>query len=298
MEIESATAARRPPRQWRRRLLLGVGGLVLAYLGLVLTISPSNQRDWSPDQARLATARIEGDRVWISNVRNAMYRQTDDYDVRWEERQVDLGRLQSVWFIVEPFAGWRGPAHTFLSFGFDDGQYLAISVEVRKERGERFSALGGLLRQYELAYVIGDERDLIGLRANHRHDAVYLYPVRATAEARRALLLSMLQRANELAKQPEFYNTLTNTCASNIVDHIESIAPGRIPFSYKTLLPAYADELAYDLGLIDTTLPRERFQQAFWINDLAERYADRADFSSGIRQRMAPASAAPSLSPR
>lgn len=279
----------------RRALRAGVvvfAASVLGYLALLVALRPSNSRDWSPDQAQLATATIVGEQLRVDNVRNAHYRSAQDYDVRWELRDYDLAALESVWFVVEPFANWRGPAHTLLSFGFADGQYLAISVEIRKERGEAFSPLLGVLRQYELAYIIGDERDLIGLRANHRNDDVYLYPVRTTRAKMRELLLSMLQRANAVAASPEFYNTLSNTCTSNIVDHIELIAPGRVPFSFKTLLPAYADDLAFDLRLIDTDLPRDSYRQAFKINDLAREYADSAEFSRGIRTRM-PAAAAP-----
>lgn len=276
-------------RPHRRRLLriafVSVAAVALAYLLLVALVRPSNDREWSLDQDRLATVEIAGDSVTLRNVRNAVYRSTQDFDVHWEDRRLDLRRLESVWFVVEPFATWRGPAHTFLSFGFDDGQYIAISAEIRRERGEAFSPFKGLLRQYELIYIVGDERDLIGLRANHRRDDVYLYPVRTTAASMRALLLSMLDRVNALATQPEFYNTLSNNCTSNIVDHIELITPGRVPFSFKTLLPAYADDLAFDLDLIDTPLPRESYRAAHQINDLALAHADREDFSKGIRAR-------------
>lgn len=269
-----------------RRTLLGLAVAAIAgYLLLVLLLRPSNERDWSADQQRLATAEFSGDIVRVRNVRNAFYRSTTDFDVHWEDRSYDLRRLQSVWYVVEPFATWRGPAHTFLSFGFGDGEYVAISVEIRKERGESFSPLLGLLRQYELTYIVGDERDLIGLRANHRHDDVHLYPMRATHAAARALFVSMLVRANALAAQPEFYNTLTNTCTSNIVDHVNLIAPEPIPFSYKIVLPAYSDDLAFDLGMIDTDLPREQFRGAFRINDLAHENADNVDFSEAIRSR-------------
>ncbi len=272
--------AHRPRLRRRLAVAMAVFG---AWLLFVLLVRPSNERDWNADQARMTTAEIVGDVVTIRNVRNATYRSTTDFDVHWETRRYDLSRLESVWFIVEPFADWRGPAHTFLSFGFDDGDHVAISVEIRKERGEAFSPLLGLLRQYEIAYVVGDERDLIGLRANHRKDDVFLYPVRATREQARALFVSMLERANRIAAEPEFYNTLTNTCTSNIVDHIESIAPGRVPWSYKTLLPAYSDDLAYDLGLIDTDLPRATYRSAHRINDLASRYAEDPAFSARIR---------------
>ncbi len=285
------------PRPRHRRVLRAVAyaitALLVGQLLLIALIRPQNERDWSPDQARLATARIDGDSVEIHNVRNAVYRSTTDYDVRWETRAYDLRQLETVWFIVEPFADWRGPAHTMLSFGFADGRYLAVSVEIRKERGEAFSPLKGLLRQYEIAYVVGDERDLIGVRANHRGDAVYLYPVRATADQRRALFLSLLTRTNELAQQPEFYHTLTNNCTSSIVDHIEHIAPGSIPWSPRTILPAYSDDLAFDLGLIDTDLPRDEYRAQHQINELARQYADAPDFSAGIRGQAATRSPSP-----
>lgn len=285
----------------RRWLAVAFGVAALAMLSLMLVVMalrPSNERDWTEDQLHLASAVIDGDAVRISNLRNALYRSTSDFDVRWESRTYDLRQLDSVWFMVEPFADWRGPAHTLLSFGFANGDFLAISVEIRKERGESFSPLMGLLRQYELIYVIGDERDLIGLRANHRRDEVYLYPIRTTFESRRLLLLSMLERANGLIAQPEFYNTLSNTCTSNIVDHIELISPGRIPFSFKTLLPAYADDLAFDLSLIDTDLPRESYRAAHQINDLARLHADSAGFSAGIRSRFVAADSDKALEPR
>ena len=258
---------------------------VLAYGLLVVLVQPSNDREWTPDQARLATASFVGDSVHIENVRNAVYRSVSDYDVRWERRSYDLRALETVWFVVEPFSKVRGPAHTFLSFGFGDSTFVSISVELRKEAGESFHPLPGMLRQYELQYVVGDERDLIGLRANHRHDSVFVYPVRTTPEKKRELFVAMLERANRLAEHPEFYNTLWSSCTTNIVSHINDISPKRVPFSFKVLLPAYSDELAYDLGLLDTELPRDAFRQPHLINARAAAFADRADFSWGIRAR-------------
>lgn len=286
MSAGGASGSVRRRGRWLLRCLLALvlvaGGV---WLALVLLVHPSNDRHWAPDQARLATASIDGDQLHIHNLRNAHYRSLDDFDVHWEERSYDLSQLDSVWFVVEPFANWRGPAHTFLSFGFADGRYLAISAEIRREQGESFSPLRGVLRQYELAYVIGDERDLIGLRAIHRKDEVYLYPIQASPVQQRALLLDMLLRANALAQQPEFYNTLLNNCTSNIVDHIQAISPLRIGFSHRTVLPGYSDDLAFDLGLIRTELPRSQYRQAHRIDDLAIRHADHADFSAAIRSR-------------
>lgn len=272
------------PRRFLRFIFILFSILALAYLLLIVIVRPSNERNWTPDTERTVDAVVTGDVVKIQNVRNAFYRSKSDFDVRWETRTYDMRKLETVWFMVEPFSDWRGPAHTLMSFGFSDGQYIGISVEIRKEEGESFSPVGGLLRQYELIYIVGDERDLIGLRANHRHDDVYLYKMRASPEQARELFVSMLARAIQVARKPEFYNTLTSTCTTNIVEHINVIAPGRIPLSYKTLLPAYSDELAFDLGLIDTALPREKFRAAHQVNEMAERYADSPDFSNAIRR--------------
>ncbi len=263
-----------------------IAGIVflLAYTVLVLSVQPSNHRAWSADQIKIPQTTFDGEIVTIQNVRNTFYRSSTNYDARWEVRQFDLRQLDSVWFIVEPFSDWRGPAHTFLSFGFNNGEYIAISIEIRKQKNETFSPTKGLLRQFELIYVVGDERDLIGLRANHRKDEVYLYKVKASQSQIRTLFTSMLRRANQLGTRPEFYNTVSNNCTSNIIDHIHVIAPARIPLTYKTYFPGYSDELAYDLGLIDTDKPRAQFRAAHQINALAEQYANSIEFSRAIRR--------------
>jgi len=249
-----------------------------------LSIKPSNTREWSRDQAVLARAEVDGEHVTLRNIRNCSYRTTQDYDVAYYDRTFDLGGLESVWFVVEPFDGTPGAAHTFLSFGFKAGQYVAISVEIRKEKGENYSPFKALFKQYELMYVIGDERDLIKLRSNYRNDAVYLYPIRTSVNARRNLFLDTVTAADRLAENPEFYHTLWNTCTTRIVDHANKLFPGKIPFSFKILFPARADRLAYDLGLIDTELSFEEARRRFHINDRAQQFADSPDFSTKIRQ--------------
>ena len=268
----------------RRRLGILVLLLLLLPLGWVLSIRPSNERAWTTDQSVLPWAEIDGRRIHVHRIRNFTYRSTTDYDPAWYDKTFDLDRLRTAWFGVEPFGEWQGPAHTFLSFGFEGDEYLAVSVEIRKEKGEEFSALEGLLRQYELMYVLGDERDLIHLRANHRRDDVYLYPVKAPRERIEQVLLAMLRRANRLRAEPEHYNTLTNNCTSNIVRHVNDLVPGRVPLRYEIVLPGYSDRLAYELGLIDTDLPFEQARRRFHINERARRYAGRPDFSAGIRQ--------------
>lgn len=266
--------------------------LVLAVLALVGWVvvgrrRPGLDRAWTADNARVPEARFDGSTVTVHNVRNFEWRTKTDFTARWETRRYDLERLESVWFLVEPFGDFRGPAHTFVSFGFADSaggtEYVAVSVELRKEVGETYHPVRGLFREYELAYVVGDERDLVRLRSNVRHDSVYLYRVQATPEQGRTLFRAMLERANRLRTAPEFYNTLTSSCTTNIVDHVNAIAPNRVPFSYKVLLPAFADELAYDLGLLGTTRPFAELKREAVINALALAAADDPAFSARIR---------------
>lgn len=248
-----------------------------------LALRPSNDRAWAQDQTRLPEFSLDGNALTIRNVRNFHYRATDDYDARWETRHYDLAQLDSAWFVVEPFSGFAGAAHTFLSFGFANGEYLAVSVEIRKEAGESFSPAKGLYRNYEIAYVFGDERDLVRLRTEHRRDTVYVYPLRATPEAIRATLLDMVARAEALHREPEFYHSATNTCTTNLAVHANRTMPGAVPFSWHLLLPGYADERALALGLIDFDGTLAQARERFRVNERAAAAGDAPDFARRIR---------------
>lgn len=272
----------------RRVLIFLAVAVVLLIAVPVLFLRPSTNRDWSVDQAVLPHAEIHPPLVTVHGIRNFTYQSTDRYTPAYYDRTFDLRKLDSAWFFVEPF-GRAGAAHTFVSFGFADRDFVAISVEIRKEKGESFSPLRGLLRQYELMYVVGDERDLVKLRTNFRKDPVHLYRIRATPERIREMFVGMLRRANALREQPEFYNTLTNTCTTNLVRHVNEITPKRIPFRPAVLLPANSDRLAYELELIDTSLTFEEVRRRANINVLAARYADDPEFSKRIRSQCCPA---------
>ncbi|HEX2835601.1 MAG TPA: DUF4105 domain-containing protein [Thermoanaerobaculia bacterium] len=265
-----------------RRILIA-GAVAAAVIVGARFIQPSNERDWAVDQAILPYAEIAPPLVTIHGIRNFRYTSAEQYQPAYYDKVFDLRKLDSVWFVVEPF-GQPGAAHTFVSFGFGDDEYLAISIEIRKEKGESFSAIGGLLRRYELMYVVGDERDLIQLRTNHRRDPVHLYRVATTQQKREAMFLSMLARANALRTKPEFYNTLTNTCTTNLVRHVNEIAPDRVPRSLAVLLPSNSDRLAYDIGLLDRTFTFDETRARARINDKAERAAGADDFSRKIRE--------------
>lgn len=247
-------------------------------------IKPSNNRDWNPDQEILQHAKITEEEVTIYNIRNFVYASTTSYTKNYYDKTFKLDDIKKVWYVVEPFSGIPGSAHTFLSFEFKNNNFVSISIEIRKQKGEAYHPIKGLFNQYELMYVIADERDVIKLRSNYRKDLVYLYPINATPDKTRELFVSMLERANDLKENPEFYNTLANTCTTNIVKHVNSITPKKIPFLNKSVFfPESSDRLAYDLGLIDTDLTFEEARKKYFINDRALKYADSPDFSIKIR---------------
>jgi hypothetical protein len=265
-----------------RIVLLGIASLVILVLLIHILRQPSNDRDWRPELRTLPSIVHDGDLLRVSNLRNSTYRNETDFDVHLYNATYNLSELESVDFFMEPFSEWKGLAHTMLSFGFADGQHLVVSIEARKEVGEEYSLRGGLTRKFELMYLLGDERDLVYVRTNHRKHHVYMYPINTTSERMRLLLLQMTEQANKLHDEPAFYNTLTDTCTSRLVKDVNAITPGRVPFSYKVLLPGYSDALAYDIGLINTTLNFTDAREHFRIDELA-RQGDTENFSQRIR---------------
>ena len=275
-----ALAARR-----RRRVLLAL--FAAAFVGLLLywrTITPSNDRDWAPEVARLPYATIAGDLVTVHDIRNFDYRTETDFTPAYYDRTFDLRRLDAVDLVT---SYWMGPAiaHVFLSFGFGD-EHIAVSIEARKERNEGYSSIQGFFRRYELIYVVGDERDLIRVRTNYRRDPpedVYLYRVRGPADNLRRLFLEYVRAINALRDEPRFYNTLTTNCTTTILLHTR-VNPGHLPLSWKVLLSGHAAEYAWEQGRLDPSLPFEELQRRSRINDAA-RAADQAlDFSRRIRE--------------
>jgi Domain of unknown function (DUF4105) len=238
---------------------------------------------WSPNQAVLSTADIDGNQVKIHNIRNTEYRTSEDYTVRHYDKTFDLEKLDSVDYIIVPFPEVPGGAHTFLSFGFNGEEYVAISVEVRRKKGEEFDPVKALVKEPEIMYVVGDERDLIQLRTIHWLSDVYMYRAQAPKAQMQALFVSMLKHANRLSEKPEHYNLITNNCTTNIMEHINEVSPHKVPYTYQVLFPAYSDQLAYRLKLIKIDDNFERTKQEARINEPVYVYRDSPDFSIKIR---------------
>jgi len=272
-------------RRWRWPAFGAYAALCAGLLVLWSSLAPSNDRAWQPEVAVLPSATIAGDRVTVHNIRNFDYRTETDYTPAYYDRTFDLRELRSVDIVA---SYWTGPAiaHVFVSFGFPGDDYLAASIEVRKPKGEGYSTLKGFFRQYELVYVVADERDLVRLRTNYRRDPpeeVYIYRTKSSIETRRRLFLEYMHRINALRTQPEFYNTLTTNCTTNIWTN-SRVNPERVPLSWKILASGYAPEYLYEQGRLETMgLSFPELQQRAHVNARARAADKAADFSRRIR---------------
>src|SRR5215831_14771818 len=270
--------------RWRWRSFAIFMGLFALLLTAWSMIAPSNDRDWEPENAVLAYADIDGERVTLHNIRNFSYRTDTDFTPVYYDRSFDLRQLDSVdMFTVY----WMGPAiaHVFLSFGFTDGGHVAFSIETRREKGQAYSSIAGFFRQYTLYYAVGDERDIVRLRTNYRHDPterVYLYRLRGSEAGAKGLLLAYLREINALQQHAEWYNTLTSNC-TNSIWLLARLNPGHVPYSWKVLVSGYLPEYLYEQGRLDTSVPFTELQRRAYINPLAQAAGQAADFSQRIR---------------
>jgi Domain of unknown function (DUF4105) len=269
--------------KWSRPLFT-FSVLFVLLLAWWLTIPPQQDRDWAPEYAKPAYATFNGDLVTVHNIRNFDYRTETDFTPRYYDKTFDLRKLDSVDIIASYWMG-EAIAHIFVSFGFDDKDFLAISVETRRERKESYSSIAGFFKQYELFYVVADERDLIRLRTNYRKDPpedVYLYRTRAPVANVRRLFLDYIREINSLAETPQFYNTLTTNCTTSILTHTR-VNPGRLPLSWKILLSGYTPLYLYEHERIDTSLPFEELKRRSHVNAAAQAADQQSDFSQRIR---------------
>ena len=269
-------------------ILLYLASLVGLVFLLILVVSlgpqPTNNRNWKQDFAVLPRIEMDGSRFTVHDLRDFRYSK-EEVEVAYDTRTYDLEALESLWLIIESFSRVEAVGHTLLSFGFRDGQYLAVSIEARIPEGERYSLLRGLFRSFELMYLFGSERDLIGRRAVYMDHDVLLYPIRAAPEVIKDLLSSYLHAADTLTGRPRFYNTLLDNCTSGIVKHVTEVDPRSISrYTIAQVAPGWSDRVLYRRGLIDTELPFDALHAHFNVRAKAKRFATDADFSQKIRE--------------
>lgn len=270
-------------------LLLSIHSIIfLIVLLWWLNIKPSNKGNWKTDVDKLSYASIEGNLIAVHDIRNFSYHSEFDYYPDYYNKTFDLNKLEG----VDLFAVyWMGPviAHIIMSFDFGEHNYLAISIETRKKKGTGHSNIKGFFRQYELIYIVADERDVIGLRTNYRNNPpehVYRYRIKAPKENIKRLFLSYIDSINSLYKKPAFYNSLLSNCTTLIWLHNKLVNPGHIPFSWKILLSGYVPEYLYESGWIDQQLPFTELRDRAYVNPLTRGHNISPLFSSIIRTQI------------
>jgi hypothetical protein len=271
-------------RRNRRRTLFYFVIAFTILVGLFFQIPASNDRDWQPEVAVTPYVTLKGDLVTIHGVRNFDYRTETDFDVRWETRTYDMRKLDSADIIAVYWAG-KAIAHIMVSFGFQGKEFLAISIETRKEKGESYSTLAGFFRNYELYYVVADERDVIRVRTTYRQpqEDVYIYRTRAPLRNIRRIFLDYVQTMNDMRERPRFYNTLTTNCTTSILMHTR-MNPESPPMSWKVLLSGYVPDYLYEMGRIDTTRSFPELEELSRVNARAHAADKDTEFSQRIRE--------------
>lgn len=264
-----------------RRFGLGLTIAAVAFLAVLiwyLNLTPKNDRQWNLEVARQVDFVQNGTLIEVQNVRNFHWRSLDDYDVRWENRQYDLSKLDGVDLILSTW-GMDKIAHTLLSFRFSDGQKLALSIEIRKEQNEQYSAIAGFFRKYELAFIAADEKDIIYTRSNIRGDElVYLYPLNVSKQFAQSLFLSYLQRGKALQSSPQWYNSLTSNCTTVIYDMVKQIEP--MPLDYRMIASGLLPEYLHKKGVIDPQYSLKEWQKMALINPKTANFTTLSDQSS------------------
>ncbi len=268
----------------RRKGVAVFAGIFAVVLIGWLSMKPSNDRIWQPDVAVLPYAEVKGDNITVHNIRNCDYRTEKDYTVQYYDKTYKLSRLRSLDLFLSDW-GLKTIVHTLVSFGFEDGSYLCISIETRKEVGEDYSSIKGFFRQYELIYVVGDERDLVRLRTNYRKgETVYLYRLQGSSlEVGRQIFLHYIRYINSLKETPEWYNALTGNCTTQIRGHTYPYAR-KVWWDWRILANGYIDELAYELKALDISLPFQELKQRSIINARAKAADKDLAFSRHIRE--------------
>lgn len=279
---------------WRWPAACAFLGVFFAVLTWWRTIEPSNEREWRAEVAKLPSATRDGNRITLHHIRNFEYRSETDFTPRYYDKTFDLDKLDSVDLLA---SYWMGPAiaHTFVSFGFGGRDYVAVSTEIRTTRDGGYSPIKGLFKQFELIYVVGDERDLIGLRTHYRKEPpeeVYLYRVRAPIENMRRFFLDYIRQIDALAERPQFYNTITTNCTTNLLFHTR-VNPGHLPYSWKVLLSGYFPEYFYEGGRLDRRWSFDELERRSKINEVANAAIAAPDFSQRIRANLPGSVSAP-----
>ncbi len=267
-----------------RRGLSGAAALLVAPVVFWAVQAPQSDRDWWEPASRTAHATIDGDLVTIHDIRDFRYVDNDTWEASWYDATYDLRELRQSYFLLTTFGDIEGIGHVMVSFQFGDDQFLILSVEIRREDGEGYDPIGGVFRQYELMYVAADERDALALRTHIHQDPTWMIPMNAGPEKTAEFFLSMVERMTDLHHHPEWYNTVTNSCSSNLAFHYEVINDVKLPPDYRILMPGFSGELLAELDLLPDGITAQEAMDRFRVDQVARELPLDEHFSTALRQ--------------
>jgi len=268
-------------KRWTALGLAAATATAIYFFGFV---RPDTNVEWSPEQARNPIVEIDGEKIHVQNVRNFTWRSPTDFTPGFYDRTYDLSKLNSMYYVVAPMPGLDAVAHVFVCFGFSDGQTVAVSVEGRRRLGQPYQLIPSMFRQLQLMYVVGDERDVVGLRGKIWKVPVFFYPANTTPERRRAIFTSMMEGADQLEEQPEFYNLIWNNCMTRILLHLRRLGGHSLPHDLQVLLTGLSDRMAFNLGYIDTDLTFEQARRAFRVDPWMQNTPLDETFGQRLRE--------------
>jgi hypothetical protein len=289
MQSTRQRAATRDPRGTLGRAAQAAFVPLAAWLAYVFLLKrPSNERSWEYGMETLADITITGQSVHIQHVRDFEWGPDGPRSSEYVDRTFDVDRIARVWFVEEPFTigpltAFKGVAHTYFAFDFENQSPVAVSVEARRERGETFDGLRGLLNQFELIYIWGTERDLTGSRAVREKNQLYMFPLNIPLEAAKQLFRDLAEVTRQLGVKPRFYNTLMSNCTNELAKAANMVQPGAIPPNIGLVLPGYSDEVLYKRGFLPNNVPLEQLRQRVYISEFVKANYERADFSTRLR---------------
>ncbi|MCF7972033.1 MAG: DUF4105 domain-containing protein [Methylococcaceae bacterium] len=246
-------------------------------------MTPSQNKNWADSVSRLPWATIDDNKVHIHDIRDFTYQSETDYHIHYIDKTYDLSQLNQLDYVLSYWDDNQAIAHSIFSFGFKNGEHLAISSEVRNQKGEEYGGFTGLYNQFELIYVLATERDVLQLRTNFRQEDVYLYPTNLSQQEIRSLFNVVIDRVNTLHNTPKFYNTVTQNCFTSLMNDFRKVGNQSHPFDYRIYANGFSDEMFYQNGKIKSALPFLEAKQRFNINQYIQPNIYRRDYSQQIR---------------
>lgn len=259
---------------------------LIIFVLVVHSRQPSNTRNWEEEFAVQPSIFINDNLVTINSIRDWRYSEDEIISKNYISRTYDISKLKRMWFVLEPFGGWKGVAHTYFIFDFEDQEPVVFSIEARREKGEIYGALKGLLNNFETIYIWGTEEDLTARRVVYQKNNLYMFPVNGSNHFEKSLFLELAHQTQKLSEKPRFYNTLTSNCTNNLANHANAAAPGTIPYHYSRMFTGFSGEFLYNLGYIPTNKPYEEIEKDYYINNIVNEIYGQSSFSQLLREKL------------